>query len=57
MTRLIASTCGLAAEVVAFDSSGLNGLTVLLGTGVIVSACLWWSECGQFVDRIIEPDS
>ncbi|REJ90884.1 MAG: hypothetical protein DWQ34_16360 [Planctomycetota bacterium] len=56
MTRFVFSSCGVLAEVVAFDTAGPPLKLGLATLGLIVGASAWWTELSQLIDQIVGLD-
>ena len=56
MTRFVYSSCGILAEVVAFDAAGPPLMLGLSAFGLIVGVLAWWTELSRLTDRIVGLD-
>lgn len=56
MARFVFSTCGVFAELLAFDTAGPPLILGLSTLGLIVGVLGWWTQFDQFIDRMIGLD-
>lgn len=56
MTRFVYGSCGVLAEVVAFDTADPPLMLGLSAFGLIVGVLAWWTELSRLTDRIVGLD-
>ena len=56
MVRITLSTCGVLAEVAAFDAAAPASAIIFSAAGLLVAGIVWWTDARKWIDHLVGLD-